>query len=164
MYKIKVGAKAKDEIVIKANMPGAVDFEKGIVKVDYQLWPFFQAIDLDHILVCIEVGRLTIYSYGCWLQVAMSQTGRVIFTSKHTHMLSIVVNTLRYVLDMRNWDGITIPIIHAVSHMQRAFADNQRDTSFIVEDPGPYLIGLPTELKGLVSIPAEVVMIDVDTK
>ena len=43
-------------------------------------------------------------------------------------------------------------------------ADDQRDTSFIVEDPGPYLIGLPTELKGLVSIPAEVVMIDVDTK
>jgi hypothetical protein len=43
-------------------------------------------------------------------------------------------------------------------------SDMQRDTSFIVEDPGPYLIGLPTELKGLVSIPAEVVMIDVDTK
>jgi hypothetical protein len=42
--------------------------------------------------------------------------------------------------------------------------DHQRDTSFIVEDPGPYLIGLPTEIKGLVSIPAEVVMIDVDTK
>ena len=100
MYKIKVGAKAKDEIVIKAHMPGAVDFEKGIVKVDYQLWPFFQAIDLDHILVCIEV--------------AMSQTGRVIFTSRHTHMLSVVVNTLRYILDMRGWDGITIPMIHAV--------------------------------------------------
>lgn len=105
MYKIKVGAKAKDEIVIKAHMPGAVDFEKGIVKVDYQLWPFFQAIDLDHILVCIEV--------------AMSQTGRVIFTSRHTHMLSVVVNTLRYILDMRGWDGITIPMIHAVGHQQR---------------------------------------------
>ena len=42
--------------------------------------------------------------------------------------------------------------------------NDQRDTSFIVEDPGPYLIGLPTELKGLVSIPAEVVMVDIDTK
>jgi len=57
LYKLKVGAKVKDEIVIKAHMPGAVDFEKGIVKVDYQLWPFFQAIDLDHILVCIEVSH-----------------------------------------------------------------------------------------------------------
>jgi len=44
----------------------------------------------------------------------MSQSGRVIFTSKHTHMLSIVVNTLRYILDMRDCDGITIPMIHAV--------------------------------------------------
>jgi len=59
MFKIKVGAKAKDEIVINANMPGAVDFDKGIVKVDYQLWPFFQAIDLDHILVCIEVSKVS---------------------------------------------------------------------------------------------------------
>ena len=44
----------------------------------------------------------------------MSQTGRIIFTSKYTHMLSVVVNTLRYILDMRAWDGITIPMIHAV--------------------------------------------------
>jgi nicotinamide N-methyltransferase len=97
----------------------------------------------------------------------MSQTGRIIFTSKHTHMLSVVVNTLRYILDMRGWDGITIPMIHAVCRLWSSIvkiADDQRDTSFIVEDPGPYLIGLPTELKGLVSIPAEVVMIDVDTK
>lgn len=37
-------------------MPGAVDFEKGIVKVDYQLWPLFQAVDFDHLLVCIDVS------------------------------------------------------------------------------------------------------------
>jgi hypothetical protein len=55
-FRLRVGTNLKDEIAIESRMPGAVDFEKGIVKVDYQLWPFFQAIDLDHILVCLEVS------------------------------------------------------------------------------------------------------------
>lgn len=46
----------------------------------------------------------------------MSQTGRVIFTSKYSHMLSVAVNTLKYILDLRGWEGIAIPIVHAVSH------------------------------------------------
>jgi hypothetical protein len=37
-------------------MPGALDFERGIVKVDFQLWPLFQALDVDHILTCVEVS------------------------------------------------------------------------------------------------------------
>jgi hypothetical protein len=65
---------------------------------------------------------------------------------------------------MRGWDGITIPMIHAVSQRLQTPLTDQRDTSFIVEDPGPYIIGLPTELKGLIGIPSEVVMIDIDTK
>lgn len=97
-------------------MPGAVDFEKGIVKVDYQLWPLFQAVDLDHILVCIDVSLFTV-STGLIpdMQVAMSQTGRIIFTSKYSYMLSVAVNTLKYILDLRGWEGIAIPIVHAVS-------------------------------------------------
>jgi hypothetical protein len=34
-------------------------------------------------------------------------------------MLSVAVNTLRYVLEMRGWDGITIPMIHAVGDFHR---------------------------------------------
>lgn len=45
----------------------------------------------------------------------MSQTGRIIMTSKYTYMLSVAVNTLKYILDLRGWQGIAIPIVHAVS-------------------------------------------------
>jgi hypothetical protein len=57
LFRLRVGKTPQDEIAIESRMPGAVDFEKGIVKVDYQLWPFFQAIDIDHILVCLEVSH-----------------------------------------------------------------------------------------------------------
>lgn len=112
LFRLRVGKTLQDEIAIESRMPGAVDFEKGIVKVDYQLWPFFQAIDIDHILVSLEV--VCVGEAAADIQVAMSQMGRVIFTSRYPHMLSVAVNTLRYVLEMRGWDGITIPMIHAV--------------------------------------------------
>ena len=56
IYRLPVGVNPTDEITIEATMPGALDFDKGIVKVDFQLWPFFQAVDVDHILTSTEVG------------------------------------------------------------------------------------------------------------
>lgn len=100
LYHIGVGKTKEDETTIEAHMPGALDFEQGIVQVNYQLWPLFQAIDLDHLLVCIDV--------------AMSNSGRIIFSSKHSFMLSMAVNAFGYLLDLRGWDGISIPIVHAV--------------------------------------------------
>ena len=92
-----------DEIVsIEGVMPGALDFDRGlVVKVDFQIWPMFQALDLDHILTCAEV--------------AMSSSGRVVFCSKHPTMLNICVSALKYIVELRGWDGIALPIIHAVS-------------------------------------------------
>lgn len=43
-------------------------------------------------------------------------------------------------------------------------ADQQRDTPLIIEDPGPYIIGLPSEFKAMATVPPEVVFIDLDTK
>lgn len=57
LYRLRVGTARDDDIALEAYMPGAVDFEKGIVKVDYQLWPLFQAVDFDHLLVCIDVNN-----------------------------------------------------------------------------------------------------------
>lgn len=47
-----------DQVVtVEATMPGALDFDRGIVsKVDFQMWPMFQALDIDHILTCLEVS------------------------------------------------------------------------------------------------------------
>lgn len=46
----------KDEpVLLESTMPGAVDFDKGLLQVDHQIWPLFQVLDLDHILTCAEV-------------------------------------------------------------------------------------------------------------
>ncbi|WVQ69409.1 uncharacterized protein L199_007626 [Kwoniella botswanensis] len=119
-FKLPVGEKSEDEVVVEGHMPGGLmDFDKGLMKVDFQLWPLFQAVELDHIITAAEV--------------ALSNSGRIIFCSKHPAMLNVAVSTLKYIVELRGWDGITMPMIHA------------RDTTFVIEDPGPYIIGMPTE-------------------
>ncbi|WWC86768.1 uncharacterized protein L201_001647 [Kwoniella dendrophila CBS 6074] len=136
---LPVGEKPEDEVTIEGHMPGGLmDFEKGLMKIDFQLWPLFQAVDIDHILSAAEV--------------ALSNSGRIIFCSKHPAMLNVAVSTLKYVVELRGWDGICMPVIHA------------RDATFIIEDPGPYIIGMPTECRYLLAPPPEVVIIDIDTK
>nr|XP_019008347.1 uncharacterized protein I206_06906 [Kwoniella pini CBS 10737]OCF47128.1 hypothetical protein I206_06906 [Kwoniella pini CBS 10737] len=137
-FKLAVREKAEDEVIIEGHMPGGLmNFDQGLMKVDFQLWPLFQAVDLDHIVTAAEV--------------ALSNSGRIIFCSKHPAMLNAAVSTLKYVVELRGWDGISMPMIHA------------RDTTFIIEDPGPYIIGMPTECRYLLAPPPEVVIIDIDT-
>lgn len=136
-FRLPIGTSTEDEVAIEATMPGALDFEIRTVKVDFQMWPLFQALDIDHILTCVEV--------------ALTNSGRVIFCSRHPGMLGTAVDTLKYIVELRGWDGIALPSIHT------------RDTTFIVEDPGPYIIGIATEARYLVTPPPEVVVVDLDT-
>ncbi|WVW78297.1 hypothetical protein I302_100251 [Kwoniella bestiolae CBS 10118] len=138
-FKLPVGEKSEDEVVVEGHMPGGLmDFDKGLMKVDFQLWPLFQAVELDHIITAAEV--------------ALSNSGRIIFCSKHPAMLNVAVSTLKYIVELRGWDGIIMPMIHA------------RDTTFVIEDPGPYIIGMPTECRYLLVPPPEAVIVDIDTK
>jgi hypothetical protein len=88
-------------MTLEAVLPGALDFDKGLVKTDFQLWPLFQAVDIDNILTCIEV--------------ALSNSGRIVFCSKFSAMLGAAVLALKYIVELRGWDGICIPMMHAVS-------------------------------------------------
>lgn len=55
-YTLGITNGVDQRVEMQAVMPGALDFERGIVsKVDFQMWPMFQALDLDHILTCLEV-------------------------------------------------------------------------------------------------------------
>ncbi len=114
LFRLPVGTPADEEVTIEATMPGGIDFEKGTTKVDFQMWPLFQAIDLDHILTCVEV--------------ALTNSGRVVFCSRHPAMLGSAVETLKYIVELRGWDGIALQNIHI------------RDVTFMIEDPGPYII------------------------
>nr|ODN89542.1 hypothetical protein L203_02254 [Cryptococcus depauperatus CBS 7841] len=135
---LPVGTSPDDEVVLEGYMPGGlIDFDRGLVKVDFQIWPLFQALDLDHIITCAEI--------------ALSNSGRVIFCSKHPAMLNIAVSSLKYLVELRGWSGITVPIIHA------------RDATFLIEDPGPYIIGMSTECRYLLAPPGEVAIVDLDS-
>ncbi|WVR04747.1 hypothetical protein IAU60_001758 [Kwoniella sp. DSM 27419] len=138
IVKLAVGEAPDDRVTIEGHMPGGLmDFDKGLTKVDFQLWPLFQAVELDHILTCTEV--------------AMSASGRVVFCSRHPAMLNVAVNTLKYIVDLAGWDGIIVPMLHA------------RDATFLTEDPGPYIVGVSTETKSLAMPPSEAVLVDLDT-
>lgn len=43
-------------------------------------------------------------------------------------------------------------------------ADIQRDTTFLIEDPGPYIIGMATECRYIITTPPDVVVVDLDMK
>jgi hypothetical protein len=47
-----------DKIVVEATFPGGFSLGQGAVipGVDFQIWPMFQALDLDVILTCIEAS------------------------------------------------------------------------------------------------------------
>ncbi|KLT44188.1 hypothetical protein CC85DRAFT_257235, partial [Cutaneotrichosporon oleaginosum] len=136
LFRLPVGTPSDEEVTIEATMPGGIDFEKGTTKVDFQMWPLFQALDLDHILTCIEV--------------ALAHSGRVVFCSRHPALLGSAVETLKYIVELRGWDGIALQNIHI------------RDVTFLIEDPGPYIIGLSTECRYVITPPNEVVVVDLD--
>lgn len=101
LFRLPIGSNSEDEVTIEATLPGALDFDKGTIKVDFQLWPLFQALDIDHIMICVDV--------------ALTNSGRIIFCSRHPAMLGTAVETLKYIVELRGWDGLALPNIHAVS-------------------------------------------------
>ncbi len=48
------------------------------------------------------------------LQVALSSFGRVVFVSRYPAMLGVAVETMRYMVSLRGWNGIALPLLHAV--------------------------------------------------
>jgi hypothetical protein len=115
-------------------MPGGLDFGKGLVDVNFQMWPLFCCLSLDNILTCCEI--------------ALSPTGRVLFISRHPAMLGIAVSTIKYLVELRGWNGISLPAVHS------------RDAKIYLEDPGPWILGLATEARYLARTAPEVCICD----
>jgi nicotinamide N-methyltransferase len=121
---------------IVARFPGGLDFGKGLVDINFTMWPFFKALSLDNILnVC---------------EVALAPTGRVLFLSRYPAMLSTAVLSLKYLAELRGWNGIAHPNAHC------------RDAKIYVDDPGPWIIGLSTESRYSVRPSPEVCICDLD--
>lgn len=57
---IKLDASAKDEanLEVVARFPGGLDFGRGLVDVNFTMWPLFKCLNIDNILTICEVGAL----------------------------------------------------------------------------------------------------------
>ncbi|KAJ6604647.1 DENN domain-containing protein [Mycena vulgaris] len=119
-----------------ARFPGGLDFGRGLVDINFTMWPLFKCLNIDNILTICEI--------------ALAPTGRVIFFSRHPAMLGIAVSTIKYLVELRGWNGIALPAVHS------------RDAKIYVEDPGPWIMGLSTEARYSVRPAPEVCVCDLD--
>ena len=85
------GAETSLEVV--ARFPGGLDFGRGLVDINFTMWPLFKCLNIDNILTICEVSLVLPQSETRILtnvpQIALSPTGRVLFYSRHPSMLGV---------------------------------------------------------------------------
>ncbi|KAF8922558.1 AEX-3 domain-containing protein [Mucidula mucida] len=138
---IKLDASPKGEsnessLEVIARFPGGLDFGKGLVDINFTMWPLFKCLNIDNILTICEI--------------ALSPTGRILFFSRHPAMLGIAVLTIKYLVELRGWNGIALPAVHS------------RDAKIYIDDPGPWIMGLATEARYSIRPAAEICVCDLD--
>ncbi|OBZ79713.1 hypothetical protein A0H81_01119 [Grifola frondosa] len=128
------GAETSLEVV--ARFPGGMDFGRGLVDVNFTMWPLFKCLNIDNILTICEI--------------ALAPTGRILFYSRHPAILGIAVLTIKYLVELRGWNGVALSAVHS------------RDAKIYIDDPGPWIMGLATEARYSVRPPPEVCVVDLD--
>ncbi|KAI0756974.1 AEX-3 domain-containing protein [Daedaleopsis nitida] len=127
---------AETSLEVVARFPGGLDFGRGLVDVNFTMWPLFKCLNIDNILTICEI--------------ALAPTGRILFFSRHPAMLGIAVLTIKYLVELRGWSGVALSSVHS------------RDAKIYIDDPGPWIIGLATETRYAVRPPPEVCAVDLD--
>ncbi|TFY54314.1 hypothetical protein EVJ58_g8934, partial [Rhodofomes roseus] len=127
---------SETSLEVVARFPGGLDFGRGLVDVNFTMWPLFKCLNIDNILTICEI--------------ALAPTGRVLFFSRHPAILGIAVHTIKYLVELRGWSGVALSTVHS------------RDAKIYVDDPGPWIIGLATEARYCVRPPPEVCVVDLD--
>ncbi|KAK2461918.1 hypothetical protein APHAL10511_006381 [Amanita phalloides] len=138
---IKLDASPKNDgneasLEVIARFPGGLDFGRGLVDINFTMWPLFKCLNIDNILTICEI--------------ALAPTGRVLFFSRYPSMLGAAVNTIRYLVELRGWNGIALPAVHS------------RDAKIYIDDPGPWIMGLATEARYSVRPAPEICVCDLD--
>lgn len=83
-------------------------------------------------------------------------------------MLGIAVSTIKYLVELRGWNGIALPIIHTRDakiylevcspNIHNSPLSNPNFLS--LQDPGPWIIGISTEARHVVKPSSEVCICD----
>ncbi|KAH7883590.1 DENN domain-containing protein [Phlebopus sp. FC_14] len=132
-----IGGGGEDtNLEVIARFPGGLDFGRGLVDINFTMWPLFKCLNIDNVLTVCEI--------------ALAPTGRILFYSRHPAMLGIAVSTIRYLVELRGWSGIALPAVHV------------RDAKIYIDDPGPWILGLATEARYSVRPGPEVCVVDLD--
>ncbi|KAK4133167.1 DENN domain-containing protein [Trichocladium antarcticum] len=103
---------------------------------NFAMWPLFCCLSIPNIVGVIEA--------------AISPTRRIIFVSHYPAMLTMAAETVRYCVRVYEWSGLYVPVVHA------------RHAKDLVEEPGPYILGLTAECRSLFTAPADALVIDLD--
>ncbi|KOS23463.1 DENN domain-containing protein [Escovopsis weberi] len=103
---------------------------------NFAMWPLFNCLSIPNIVGVIEA--------------AISPTRRIIFVSHYPAMLTVAAETVRFCVRVFEWSGLYIPVVHA------------RHAKDLVQEPGPYILGVTAECRSLFTAPADALVIDLD--
>ena len=84
------------------------------------------------------------------IEAAVSPTRRIILTSHFPAMLTVAAETIRFCVRVFEWSGLYVPVVHA------------RHVSAMVQEPGPYILGITTECRSLFTPPEDALLVDLD--
>ena len=103
---------------------------------NFAMWPLFSCLTIPNIVGVVEA--------------AVSPTRRIILTSHHPAMLTVAAETIRFCVRVYEWSGLYVPVVHA------------RNVSEMVQEPGPYILGITTECRSLFQPPKDALLVDLD--
>ncbi|KAG5991921.1 hypothetical protein E4U43_003904, partial [Claviceps pusilla] len=103
---------------------------------NFSMWPLFNCLSIPNIVGVIEA--------------AISPTRRIIFVSHYPAMLTIAAETVRYSVRVYEWSGLYVPVVHA------------RHAHELVQEPGPYILGITAECRSLFTAPTDALVVDLD--
>ncbi|KAI5917982.1 DENN domain-containing protein [Camillea tinctor] len=103
---------------------------------NFAMWPLWTCLSVPNIVGVIEA--------------AISPTRRIIFVSHYPAMLTMAAETVRFCVRVYEWSGLYVPVVHA------------RHAKELVEEPGPYILGITAECRSLFTAPTDALVIDLD--
>ncbi|PSR85589.1 AEX-3 domain-domain-containing protein [Coniella lustricola] len=103
---------------------------------NFDMWPIFACLSIPNIVGVIEA--------------AISPTRRIIFVSHYAAMLTMASETIRFCTRVYEWSGLYVPVVHA------------RHAQELVQEPGPYILGITAECRSLFTAPSDALVVDLD--
>ncbi|KAK8077316.1 hypothetical protein PG996_003486 [Apiospora saccharicola] len=103
---------------------------------NFAMWPLWTCLSIPNIVGVVEA--------------AISPTRRIIFVSHYPAMLTMAAETIRFCVRVYEWSGLYVPVVHA------------RHAKELVQEPGPYILGITAECRSLFTAPTDALVVDLD--